>query len=350
MAAPAFATPYTSATGAAPSFDFVREASYILDMRSAGVEAQTALPAALYPDVGYSEVHLVHDIGDQDGNCEADGAVYWGGQYVEEAVLGFGAAPPDAGSVQGGYHNPVFARDVKPDLSAGDNLSTRHPGIVNPAPPGQQITPLPADGTPLWIKGLCDSSTKGSGVGNVADLGNTLDFVGSNTEAEVNRTTGEYIGTARAYVAGIQGAGNLDTVSSFMQVTQQPGMEPKISYRLSFFNSASGPSETGFNQNGFTVSGANVPADQLVTQFNSQAKTLADAASAIGPFGFQILAPQQGTVPSTEAGTTGLPFFTAPAIAAEGGLHLRDGTLGQDEQPRLGSITFTGVYTRNSGS
>jgi len=80
----------------------------------------------------------------------------------------------------------------------------------------------------------------------------------------------------------------------------------------------------------------------LITQFNSQAKTLADAASAIGPLGFQVLAPQVGTVPSTEAGTTGLPYFTAPAIAAEAGLRLRDGTVGQDEKPRLGSITFTG--------
>jgi hypothetical protein len=329
-------------------FDFERQASYLLDVRSAGIEVETALPAALYPDIGYSEVHLAHDLGQPQGTCEADGAAYWAGQYVEEAVLGFGAAPPDAGSVQGGYHNPVFSRDVKPDLSAGDNASGRKPGIVNPAPPGQEITPLRADGTPLWINSRCDNDLKGAGVGNVSDLGKTVDLVGSATEAEVNRATGDYVSTARAYVTGIQGAGNLDTVSSFMQVKQKPGLEPTITYRLSFIDANSGASNTGFNQNGFTLSGSDVPAGSLITQFNSQAKTLADAASAIGPLGFQVLAPQVGTVPSTEAGTTGLPYFTAPAIAAEAGLRLRDGTIGQDEKPRLGSITFTGVYTRNS--
>jgi hypothetical protein len=348
IAVPASATatdpPGPVKTHSRSSFNFQDGASYILDMRSGGMEYETALPAALYHDVGYSEVNLAHDIGQPQGTCESDGAMYWAGQYVEEAVLGKGAAPPDAGDVGGGYHNPTIARDVNPNISAGSSLSNRHPGIVNFFPPGQEVAPIPADGTPVNVQAKCGTDVKGAGDGNVSDVNKTLDVVGSTTQAELNRETGEYTSTGRAYVTGIKGAGVFNTVSSFMQVTQKPGSEPVVSYRMSFFDSDTGGSSTQFGQNGFTLSGSNVPADQLVSQFNSQAKTLSDAASTLGPFGFQVLAPQVGTEPSTEAGTTGLHYITAPAIAGSIGSHLRDGTLGQQEQARFGSVTFTGVY------
>lgn len=331
-------------------FDFVKEASYILDVRSAAIEAETALPAALFPGVGFSEVFLSHDLGQPQGRCQADGAMYWAGQYLEEAVLGFGAAPPDAGSVKGGYRNPVFARDVNPDFSAGDEASKRRPGVVNPAPPGQVVAPLPSDGTPLLIQSRCDSDVRGSGTGNVVDVGGVLGVVGSTTQAEVDKVTGRYTASARAYVTGITNAGSLDTVTSFMQVTQRPGAEPVVTYRLSFIDSKHSGSHNGLSQDGFTLAGTNVPVGQLVEQFNGQAKTLSAAAAAIGPFGFQVLAPQEGIVPSTEAGTTGLRYVTAPVIAAQGGLSLREGTLGESVKPRLGTVTFTGAYERGSGA
>jgi hypothetical protein len=350
-----FATPASAAVHRPPatgvdhsrSLDFQDGASYILDVRSAGMEYQTALPAALYHDVGYSEANLAHDIGQPQGTCETDGAMYWFGQYVEEAVLGKGAAPPDAGDVSGGYRNPTFARDVRPNISAGDNLSDRHPAVVNFFPPGQEIVPIPADGTPVKVNAKCDSDVKGSGTGNVADLGGVLDAVGSTSTAELNKQTGEYISTGRAYMSGIQGAEPLDAVSSFMQVDQKPGAQATVSYRISFFNSKAGEADTGFSQKGFTLSGSNVPADQLVSQFNSQSRTLSAAATALGPLGFQVLAPEEGTQPSTEAGTTGLHYISAPAISGSIGSHLRDGTVGQQEQARYGSVTFTGVYGQN---
>jgi hypothetical protein len=345
----ALATPAAAAgTGAAGGgFDYANKASYILDMRSAGLEFEDHIPAVVYQDVGYSGVNLSHDIGEAQGRCESDGATYWLGQYVEEAVLGKGAAPPDAGSVQGGYQNPVYSRDVKPNIAAGNSLSDRSPGITNYLPPGQRIAPIPSDGTPVYVKAHCDSDVKGSGSGNVADLVKNADLVGSTTTSNLDRATGVYTTTARAYVTGIKNAGDLNTVSSFMQVSQKPdGSQPLVTYRLSFFTAAPGGSRTAFGRKGFTFSGNNVPADQLTKQFNSQAATLSAAGSALGPLGFQVLAPKTGVQGSTEAGTTGLHYITAPAIQGEAGLKARNGTVGQDQYARFGSITFTGIYNQ----
>jgi hypothetical protein len=343
----ALSTPAAAAGSgaAAGGFDFVNKASYILDMRSAGLEFEDRIPAVIYQDVGYSEVNLSHDIGQPQGHCETDGATYWLGQYVEEGVLGKGAAPPDAGNVSGGYKNWVHARDVKPNDSAGKSLSNRSPGIVNYLPPGQEIAPLPTDGTPVYVNAHCDNDVKGEGVGNVADLVKNTDVVGSTTSSNLDRSTGVYTSTARAYVTGIKNAGDLNTISSFMQVTQKPdGSQPVVTYRLSFFRAAPNGSPTGWGGKGFTFSGNNVPADQLTNQFNSQAATMSSAGSALGPLGFKVLAPSKGVEGSTEAGTTGLNYITAPAIQGEAGLNARSGTIGQDQYARFGSITFTGVY------
>jgi hypothetical protein len=316
-------------------------------MRSAGLEFEDHIPAVIYQDVGYSEVNLAHDIGETQGKCESDGATYWLGQYTEEAVLGKGAAPPDAGNVSGGYENPVHARDVKPNISAGSSLSNRSPGVKNYLPPGQKIAPIPADGSPVYVKAHCDNDVKGSGVGNVSDMAKNADVVGSTTNAAVDRATGVYTSTARAYVTGIKNAGDLNTVSSFMQVTQKPdGSQPLVTYRLSFFHAAPNGSQTAVGGKGFTFSGNNVPANQLTDQFNSQAATLAAAGKALGPLGFQVMAPKSGTQGSTEAGTTGLHYITAPAIQGEAGLNARSGTIGQDQYARFGSVTVTGIYNQ----
>jgi len=57
----ALAAPAAASSG----FDFTDKASYILDMRSAGVEFEDHIPAVIYQDVGYSEVNLSHDIGER---------------------------------------------------------------------------------------------------------------------------------------------------------------------------------------------------------------------------------------------------------------------------------------------
>jgi hypothetical protein len=348
LASPASAGSSGPSQGGAPhkaAFNFDNDASYLLDMRNAGVEENTQIPSSIYEEFGYSGIQLTHDIGQPQGKCDARGAGYWLGQYVEEAVLSKGAAPPDAGDVSGGYANPVDSRTVRPDVSASkeQNLTDRHPFIQNPAPPGQEITKLPADGTPLYINSNCDSDLKGSATGNVADIGKVADLIGSTVEAGVDHATGEYVSTARSYIAGIKGAGPLTAVSSFMQIKQTPGTDPVITYRMSLVDNDSGGSVTGWNQNGISLSGSNVPANQLTDQFNSQAATAGGALAALGPFGVHLMAPETGVQGPNDTGTSG-KYVTAPSIQLDYGTHARDGGIGQHQITRLGSITFTGVY------
>ncbi|HEX3827160.1 MAG TPA: hypothetical protein VHV82_07795, partial [Sporichthyaceae bacterium] len=53
------------------SFNFVHDASYVLDMRNAGVEENTNIPSATYQDIGFSAIQLTHDIGQPQGKCDA---------------------------------------------------------------------------------------------------------------------------------------------------------------------------------------------------------------------------------------------------------------------------------------
>jgi hypothetical protein len=325
------------------SFNFVQDASYVLDMRDAGVEENTNIPSATYQDLGFSGIQLTHDIGQPQGKCDARGAGYYFGQYVEDAVLSKGAAPPDAGDVSGGYANPVNSRTVYPNPHAGADLTSRHPFIQNPFPPGQEITPLPNQGTPLYITSSCDNDLKGSATGNVGDAAKTADLIGSTTDALVEKTTGQYISTARAYITGIKGAGTLSSISSLMQVKALPGAEPVVSYRLSLFDNSTGDSDSGFNQKGITFSGTNVPANQLTDQFNSQTKSLGAAAAAFGPFGVQIMAPETGAAGPSDTGTSG-QYITAPAVQLDYGLKAREGGIGEHQRTRFASITYTGNY------
>jgi hypothetical protein len=70
MAAPAHAA---DAGNTHPTkFDW-NNASYILTIRSGGLETFAHIPRDLPQDVGYSFVELTHDTGQQQGQCEAWG-------------------------------------------------------------------------------------------------------------------------------------------------------------------------------------------------------------------------------------------------------------------------------------
>jgi hypothetical protein len=328
VGAPLTAAP--PATAAPSPFDF-EESSYILTLRAGAVEPYALIPRDLPTDIGYSYVDLVHDIGQQDGRCEAWGAGYWLGQEVEEGVLGPGAAPTDAGDVSKGYKNPTTSRQVRPDLTPAGQ------------PSGSDRTPaIPADGSagPNWIA-ACAHDAKGNGTGELADLAGAK-LVGSTSAAEVNKATGLYTGTSRAYIQDLDIGGALVTITSLMQVKQAPGAQPVITYRLWLLDGGAEGTNYGLNQNGFTVAGTDVPADQLVEQFNDQIAQGARAIAALGPYGLTLLAPHVGK--STDGDRYSI---TAPVIQGNAGLKLRDGTIGQEQGLRFGSVTFQGVYGDN---
>jgi hypothetical protein len=227
----------------AGAFDF-RSSSYILTIRSGGIEYYDDIPRELQQDQGFSYVDLLHDLGQPNGRCESFSGAYWLGQEVEEGVLGFGAAPPDAGPVTGGYHNPFTSRDVEPNLSAGSNQSNRSPGVVNYFPPGQTVLPLPTDGPGYKWTAKCADDTHGKAQGDTFNIGG-VQVIGSTSEGGLDKTTGMYTGTSRSYVFGMEGASGFDSASSFMQITNAPDSDAKITYRMSYFNSGTRPARTG---------------------------------------------------------------------------------------------------------
>jgi hypothetical protein len=326
----------TTKSAKAAKYNWV-DSSYILTIRSAGIEYYDKIPRDLQQDQGFSYVELVHDIGQDQGRCESWGAAYWLGQEVEEGVLGFGAAPPDAGNVSGGYHNPTTSRQVCPELGAGQSQSDRHPAIVNYFPPGNDIyAPNPSGPGYKWTA-TCDNDVKGQGQGDDINVGG-FQAIGSTSEASIDKTTGIYTGTSRAYFFGLEGATGFDSGSSFMQITNTPDKDATITYRMSYFNSGNNN-----GKNGITFGGTDVPVQSFADQFNDQAKSGAAAMSAVGPAGIATLQPEVGV--STDGNRYSI---TISAGHGHLGFAVRDGGLGQDQGMRIGSVTFQGVYGNNS--
>gem|GEM_PF-4157910 len=309
------------------------DSSYILTIRSGGIEYFDDIPRRLNHQEGFSYVDLIHDIGQTQGRCESFGAAYWLGQEVEEGVLGKGAAPPDAGDVSGGYRNPTTARSVYPNLSAGKNESDRSPGLTNPFPPGDKVYEFPPAGPGYHWTAKCDDDTHGKAQGDQHNFGG-FQIIGSTSQAEVDKTTGVYTGTSRAYFMGLEGAAGFDSGSSFMQIQNKPNTPATITYRMSYFNSGENA-----NKNGISFGGSDVPVQQFADQFNDGAKTFSQAAAPVGPMGAMTLAPEVGV--STDGGR-----YSISIAAGSGhlGFAAREGTIGQNQGMRIGSITFEGVY------
>jgi hypothetical protein len=335
MAAPAQAA---DAGSSKPAYDWA-QSSYILTVRSGGIETYAHIPRDLPQDAGYSFVELVHDVGQPQGQCESWGAGYWLGQETEEGVLGAGAAPPDAGDVSGGYRNPTTSRQVRPNLSAGQSQSDRHPAIHNYLPPGNDVYAFNPQGPGYKWTATCDNDLKGQSQGDDLNLGG-VQAVGSTSQAAVDKATGVYTATSRSYVFGVEGASGFDSASSFMQITNRPDKDATISYRMSYFNSGD-LKTTG--KNGVTFGGQEIPMQQFADQFNDQAKTFGKAFSAVGPAGAATLAPEVGV--STDGNRYSI---TISAGHGDLGFAVRQGGLGEDQGMRLGAITFQGVYGQNS--
>jgi hypothetical protein len=324
LTAGALATPADAATSK-KKFD-INRVGYNQAMRAGAIETFTEIPRNLPENVGYSRVVLIKDIEETPPRCEADGAGYWLSEEVEEAVIKGGAAPIAEGQSQSDaspYDNPTINRTVRP-ADASDGGETAF---------SDRTPKLPSNGNgPLWTSECSPDFYKGSGTGDLVNASG-LRIGGSTVSGGVDRATGIYTATGRAYVTGLDGA--FDTVTSLMQVTHAPAQEPKITYRLAFFNSDAG--QSAFASDGVEFFGSAVPASEFVEQFNTQSAAFSEQAAAFGPAGLQILSPS--VYPDQD---TGRMTITAPAAAGNLGLASRAGTAGQNSGARFASITWVG--------
>jgi len=323
LAAGALATP-AGATTTKKKFD-INEVGYNEAMRAGAVETYADIPRSIPENVAYSRVSLIKDIEETPPRCWADGAGYWLSEEVEEAVIKGGAAPISEGQSQtdaSPYDNPTISRTLRPDASTGDGkaFSDRTPK-------------LPSNGNgPLWTSSCTSDFFGGAGEGDLFSASGAK-IAGSSVISQVDKTTGVYTSTGRAYITGISGA--FDTMTSLMQVVHAPNQEPKITYRMAFFDSNAGKS--AFASDGVEFFGSAVPASQLVEQFNSQSKAFAEQGAAFGPAGLQIFSPS--VYPDQDNGRM---TITAPAAAGNLGLASRAGTIGQNFGARFATITWTG--------
>jgi hypothetical protein len=318
-----------------PNASGFADGGYVMTMRSGGIELYERIPRNLPMDYGMSYVDLSHDLDQEQGRCEAQGAGYWLDTAVEDGLLGVGADLPSANDVSRGYRNPTTSHEVYPNPATGNGISDRHPGVRNFFPPGNEIVPIAATGNGVNWQAHCSSGTHGVAVGN--DYEDPLGFeaAGSTTEAQVDTITGVYTGTSRAYLLGLTGGAlGFDSGSSFMQVVNKPHEAPTITYRMSYFNSGD---STG--KNGITFGGSAIPIQQFADTFNTEARSAAAALAPVGPIGIATLTPEVGV--STSSGSYGITISIGHGNL---GLALRDGTIGGNQGIRFGSISFEGFY------
>lgn len=89
-----------------------------------------------------------------------------------------------------------------------------------------------------------------------------------------------YVGTARAFVAGLEtAAGTLEGVSSVVAVTWRPGREPSVTYRVGV---------TDGSVTSVLAAGSDVPISALAAQFNR-------VAASPNPYPLSLLGPSLTT-------------------------------------------------------
>jgi hypothetical protein len=331
---PTSATPFVAASSAKATRPAAKAASgkynytdsdFILRLRAAAIEVEPDIPHPLVPGIAYAAVNLEKNLGAPTGKCEVFGAGFYLTDVVQEGVLE-NSGPPDAGNKGGGIFNPTESKDTAPNLSPGQgNLNSRKPGLRS-VTDGSRMAEIPHEGNgPRWTA-KCDNDYSGKGVGNWVDAGGVEGF-GSTSTGAINKSTGEYTGVARSYVAGLGPAG-MDVVHSWASIKHMPKAKPVISYRIGVNGTPA-------------ASGTNIPYGDLTKAFNDAMQQNHGATAAIGPTG-NLLALMGPTESESENG--GRYIINFPFFEAQQGLEARKGGIGHNQRVRLVNIDYEGLY------
>jgi hypothetical protein len=322
VAAPAATKAATPTAKSAPGAYKYFDSDFILRLRASALQVEPHIPKPLVPGVGYSAVNLEKEIGGPVAKCEIFGAGAYFTDVLQEGVLE-NSGPPDAGNKGGGIFNPTESKDTAPNLSPGENLNSRKPGLRD-VTDGHRITEIPHEGNGVHWKAKCDGDNGGKATGNNLDVAGLYGF-GSTTSGAVNKTTGEYLGTSRAYVAGLGPAG-LDVAQSFAAIKHQAGQKPVIDFRIGL---------TGTTM----ASGSNIPYGSLTKAFNDAVVTGSAATKAMGPTGLVLFGPTESVSENGGRFIINFPFFE---IAQ--GFEARRAGVGQNQKVRLVNVDYEGLF------
>jgi hypothetical protein len=263
------------------------------------------------------------------------GAGYW--LVTDDEPCLFGCDPP---CPSGEVPNPTVARTMFPT-----RCEPRRPGLNPLGVPAEVDKSLPA---PAWPQSEAEARTdvSGSAAGRNTELalppGIRLGAAGSTGFAAVTRETGEYSGTARSFVSElVTPTGGLASITSLMRVTVSPqSSQPRVTYLLSVAGTSGGGSRTEVDEHGFTVAGVDIPAGDLIAQFNSALSAYAKSVAMLGELGFELLAPQVGQSYDGRRYRIAAPVLTLgadPSVART--------TPAREAGVRLGAAVFEGSYT-----
>lgn len=247
--------------------------NYAMRVWGSGVSAG---PSGVEPGLGYASVHLDRGFGTNSRRCEAVAGKLFLSNALSGSSIDTRALPAGRGRAA------CFNRTG-----------------------GQAIAPGPGVGVPAS---------------------------GGAAHAYLDRTTGRYVGTARAYATGVTryGATDGDLLSSVLTVTSRPGAEPTVSYRLSW--------STGF-MTAVLVSGTEVALSDLTARFDQAVAENAEALRAFGSFGLSLVRP------AMTMSSDGTRILTAPFVEMRGGLLAGHLLLGDGIRARLAT---TGASIRRS--
>lgn len=279
------------------------------------------MPHPVIPGVGYSAVNLEKDVAWPTGTCESRGIGAHFSDVVEQGLPGQSPSEDDGGGVSP-LVNPTEARDVQPNRRVTD-FNERRPELRNAD--GTPLYEIPAHGNGVRWEAACTDPERGRGVGNNLDVGGA-EAAGSSTVGVLDKRTGRYTGTARAFVAGLRTTGGtLDLVTSVFRVDALPGREPVFSYRIA-------------TTDGTLAEGVDLPSRDLTKQFNDSVRNNAGAFDSIAPLGLTVMGP------TVSASGSDRPVLNAPFLQLTVGLESRRGTLGQTSHVRLVNVDFEGGY------
>lgn len=165
--------------------------------------------------------------------------------------------------------NPTEARAVPGDPSRGTNAH-------------RPVLDAPGPGAPQWSAECTPGGSAGRASGAAAG-GPAYDAAGSASAAFLDPLTGGYAATARSFVTSLTTpAGVVGTVTSFVRVTMPARGEPTVTYRLALYGvDPPGRASAGFDSDGVSVAGDEVPATGIAEQFVREAGELSAALAGL---------------------------------------------------------------------
>jgi hypothetical protein len=306
---------------------------YQFTIRAAAVEHYFHFFREVDSDAGYSRVQLSHDEGAESGSAQALGAAYW--LFTDDAPCLLGCQPPCPDSP---VINPTVAQTANPR-----SCNDRVPGLGAfglATGPAKELD----SGATSRVSARTPTQWSATGSSRVVDAGGTdgvdTGGVGSVSTASVDRVTGHYTGSADGFVTDLKLAGDrFATVTSMLRVTADPGTMPKVDYLLSLVATGGSGWSSGVDQTSVTLAGSRIPLVDLVSQVNTQLKSLGAGLASLADLGVRVLAPVTDYAPGTDRFRVSAPVLLIACAPAAGGP-----TPTHDTGVRVGTAVFEGSY------